>query len=69
MSSLKSQQWENGNFGVMQGNKKGIKMDIKDLLDALDGYGLVLTDDELIEERLKEIEIDPNAQIKFLPNE
>tara|TARA_B100001057_G_C22511269_1_gene817990 strand:- start:173 stop:292 length:120 start_codon:yes stop_codon:yes gene_type:complete len=33
-------------------------MTLKEILEALDGYGLILTDDELIEERLKELGID-----------
>lgn len=31
-------------------------MDIKELLENLDGYGLVITDDGLIDERLDEIQ-------------
>ena len=39
-------------------------MNIKEILEALDGYGLVLTDDDLIDERLEELGIDKNQLVR-----
>jgi len=33
-------------------------MDIPTLLELLDGYGLVITDDALIQQRLEELDLD-----------
>ena len=38
-------------------------MDIPTLLELLDGYGLVITDDELIQQRLEELDLS-NASIE-----
>ena len=32
------------------------KKEFKDLLDMFDGYGLVITDNDLIDERIKELD-------------
>jgi len=39
-------------------------MNIKEILEALDGYGLVLTDDDLIDERLEELGIDKTKPVR-----
>lgn len=38
-------------------------MDLLELLDALDGYGLILTDDDLIHERLQELGVPLDTDV------
>lgn len=38
-------------------------MSLSDLLDALDGYGLTVTDPELISDRLQELSVSEDAEI------
>lgn len=40
-------------------------MNIIELLELLDGYGLVITDGDLIDVRLRELDIDPNERIEL----
>lgn len=38
-------------------------MTIKELIEELDGYGIVCSDDELIEERIRELGYDPDSEL------
>lgn len=38
-------------------------MTIKEIIEALDGYGIVCVDEELVEERIEELGYDPDADI------
>jgi hypothetical protein len=48
-------------------NRGDAAVTIRDLLDALDGSGLVLTDDDLLEEALAEMDLTMETEIE--PNQ